>query len=225
MYDFVCGPLLWLSAAICIGGLIYRAVQLLRLTRKKEVVLCPVTNPKDTPVLSRSVEERKLDQIARFQNSVLGQHPVMVIGSTVFHACLFLTPLLLLAHTLMLARFMGLRLPSIPDGLADLMTVMVLAGALFFAVRRLAVPKVAAISSATDYTVLLLTVLPFLTGFLAHHQLFDYKTLLTLHVFTGDLLLIALPFSKVGHMIFFFFFRLTMAGEFCLGTGSRTWST
>ena len=225
MYAFVSGPLLWLSVIVFVVGFVYRAVKLFRLTQKREVVLCPVTSPKDGPASSISAEERKLDQIARFQNSVIGRHPVMVIVSTVFHLSLFVAPLFLLAHNLMLSRFIGIRLPSLPAGLADLITLLVLGGAIFFLVRRIAVPKVAAISCGDDYGVLFLTVLPFLTGFLAYHQLFDYKTVLTMHVFTGDLLLMALPFTKAGHMVFFFFSRMNMAGEYCLGRGKRTWST
>ena len=105
------------------------------------------------------------------------------------------------------------------------MTIIVLACCLFFLVRRIAIPKVAAISGSNDYGVLFLTGMPYLTGFLAYHQLFDYKTMLTLHVFTGDLMLIALPFTKVGHMVFFFFARRTLGGEYGLGRGSRVWST
>jgi len=130
-----------------------------------------------------------------------------------------------MAHNLLLRRAFGLGLPSIPDGLADFMTVIVLGGALFFLVRRIAIPKVAAISCADDYGVLLLTVMPYLTGFLAYHQLFDYKTVLTLHALTGDLMLIALPFTKVGHMVFFFFVRLTLGGEYGVGRARRIWST
>jgi len=49
--------------------------------------------------------------------------------------------------------------------------------------------------------------------------------MLTLHVFAGDLMLMALPFTKVGHMVFFFFVRMTMGGEYSLGHGNRIWST
>mgnify|MGYP001616702734 CR=1 FL=1 len=216
---------MWISAVVCVAGFVYRAFALYRLTRPKEVVLCPVTVQKERPAPSISEEERKLDRIARFQNTMLGRHPVMIIVSTVFHVSLFAAPLLLMAHNQMLRRAIGIGLPSMPDGLADLMTVLVLGCAVFFLVRRIAVPKVAAISYAVDYGVLFLTVMPFLTGFLAYHQLFDYKSVITLHALTGDLLLIALPFTKVGHMVFFFFSRLTIGSEFSTGRGSRTWST
>jgi nitrate reductase gamma subunit len=225
MYALAIGPLLWISVALFFGGLVFRVLRLFRLTERKAVMLCQVTKTKDAePAPTVSAVERKLDLIARFQNSVVGKHPVMTVVSTIFHVCLVGAPVFLMAHNLMLRNGLGIRLPSLPDGMADFLTVVVLACAVFFLVRRLAVPKVAAISSANDYAVLAITAAPFLTGFMAHHQLLDYRTLLTAHILTGELMLIAIPFTKIGHMVFFFFSRLTMAGEFCLGRGQRTWA-
>ena len=224
MYDFVSGPLLWLSGFIFVAGFIYRAFRLFRLTEKKDRVFCTVTIPKDKPVPSASAEEMQLEKIARFQNSLLSRHPVVFLVSALFHACILLPPFFLMAHNVVLHSSLGIRLPAVPDGLADFMTMIVLACGLFFLVRRITIPKVASISSGDDYGVLFLTILPFLTGFFAYHQLFDYKAMLTMHVFAGDLLLIALPFTKAGHMVFFFFTRLAMAGENSMGRGNRIWS-
>ncbi|MFZ4779915.1 MAG: hypothetical protein ACOYM3_31545 [Terrimicrobiaceae bacterium] len=195
-----------------------------RLTRAKIIPECRLSPARNTPARQVSDEERRLDMVARFRNSVIWRHPVVVAVSAVFHVCLFAAPILLVAHNMMIAQAGWVALPSVPDWFADLMTIAVLVCAVFFLVRRIALPKVAAISSPVDYCVLLLAVMPFLTGFLAYHQLFDYKTVITLHALAGDLLLIALPFTKVGHMVFFFFSRLTMAGEFCMGRGRRTWA-
>lgn len=225
MYEFVRGPLLWISTTIFVAGFIYRTFMLFRLTEKKDIVPCPVASPRDKPVSSLSAEEVKLEKIARFQNSVLGRHPVMAIVSTLFHFCLISTPLFLMAHNTLLHASLGIRLPSMPDGLADFMTIVVLGCGLFFLIRRIAVPKVMSISDGYDYVVLFITIMPYLTGFLAYHQLFTYRTIITMHILAGELMLIALPFTKIGHMVFFFFSRLTMAGEYCMGRGSRTWST
>jgi nitrate reductase gamma subunit len=225
VYEFVKGPLLLIAVAIFFAGFIYRAVRLFMLTEKKEQVICPLTNSRGQSASPISDEERKLDDIARFQNSVLGRHPVMTIVSSLFHFLLIVTPFVVLAHNVMIYSAFGIKPPSIPEGLADALTILVLGGGVFFFVRRIAVPKVAAISSGYDYVVLIITILPFLTGFLAYHQLFTYKYIITLHFLAGELMLIALPFTKIGHMVFFFFTRLTMAGEFCLGRGSRTWSS
>jgi nitrate reductase gamma subunit len=225
MYAFAVGPLLWIAVGLFIGGLIYRIARLRRLTALRSEQFCTVTKTKDEPPAVISVEEQKLDKIARFQNSVLGKHPVMVIVSVIFHLCLFVTPLFLMAHNVMLRNAIGFSLPSLPDGVCHALTAIVLACAVFFLVRRIAVPKVTAISDYLDYAVLLLTTLPFLTGFLAHHQMMDYRAMITVHILAGELMLAAIPFTKIGHMVFFFFARLTLGGEHGVGRAKRIWST
>jgi nitrate reductase gamma subunit len=225
MDQLIRGPLLWFSLLFFIAGMAYRTVALFRFTRRREVRYCPAESQKELAVSRWSPEERKLDRIARFQNSILGKHPVMTLVSTLFHVCLITVPVFLLAHGLVLRGAIGLRPPALPDGLADVMTVVVLACGVFFLARRIAVPKVAAISSFDDFGVLALTLLPFLTGFLASRHLLDYPILLNAHILSGEALLLLAPFTKVGHMVFFFFSRLLLPGEYGLSRGARSWQT
>ena len=86
-------------------------------------------------------------------------------------------------------------------------------------------PRVQALSTPYDYLLLFITVAPFLTGFFAYHQWFDYKTVILLHILAGEVMLIAIPFSKLGHMVFFFFIRILLGSEFSFWRGNRSWST
>lgn len=224
MEEFVRGPLVWISAVIFVAGFIYRGVKLFRLTEKKVAQFCPAGAPKDTPASAVSKEEARLEKIARLENSVLFRHPMMIAVSAIFHVFVFVAPIFLVAHNVLFENAFGISLPGIPDGLADFMTVVVLFCGMFFLLRRIVLPRVAAISSGYDYVVLLVAIMPFFTGFLAYHQLFDYETMLTVHIVSGEIMLIALPFTKIGHMVFFFFARLSMSGEHSLGRGNRTWS-
>ena len=83
--------------------------------------------------------------------------------------------------------------------------------------------QVRAITTFNDYFVLLVTVAPFVTGFIAYHQWFDYSTVLTIHIMTGELMLMAITFTKLGHMVFFFLSRFLIGREYCLGRGTRAW--
>lgn len=224
MYAFVRGPLLWAAVLVLIAGVIYRAIQLYKLTRQKEQQLFNASGAQPAPS-SRSAEEQQLERVVRFQHSLLGKHPVMAIVSTVFHGFLFAAPIFVMGHSLELYKSMGISFISLPDGLIDVMTMVVLACGLFFLMRRLVLPRVQAVSSLADYLLLFATIAPFLTGFFAYHQWFDYKTVITLHVLAGDLMLIAIPFTKLGHMVFFFFVRLLIGGEYSFGRGTRTWSS
>ncbi|MHB1034888.1 MAG: respiratory nitrate reductase subunit gamma [Pirellulales bacterium] len=220
MYEFARGPLMWVAAAVFLGGIGYRVAQLFRLTKKKEQAYCPMH-----AVREDSPEERKLRAVIFLQNSLLGRHPVMVIVSLVFHLCLFAIPVLTHAHNLLWRQAWGIAFFSLPDRLIDIMTVVVLLGVLFFFVRRLAVPRVRAVSTLQDHLVLFIAAAPFLTGFMAYHQLADYRTMITVHVLAGELMLAAIPFTKLMHMVFFFFARALFASEFSLGRGRRVWTS
>ena len=220
MYELARGPLMWAATVIFLAGIIYRSIQLYLLTRKKERALysaAPV-KPKD-----RTPEERKMDLIVAFKHSLLGTHPIMAIISTIFHSFIFIIPLFLLGHNLLLYESWGLSLFSLPDWLCDTLTAIFILIGLFFLLRRLIVPQVRIISTAYDYLVLGITVAPFLSGFFAYHQWFDYKTVITIHMLVGELMLMVIPFTKIGHMVFFFFVRILVGSEYSFGRGSREW--
>ena len=90
-------------------------------------------------------------------------------------------------------------------------------------IRRLVRPEVRILTSVWDYTLLLLTLAPFVTGVLAYHQWGPYETILILHILFAEVLLIVIPFSKLGHIILFFFTRAFIGFEMGGRRGARTW--
>ncbi len=224
MYELVRGPLLWVAIIVFVLGVVFRAIQLFKLTKRKERAFCPARPMEVKNVPAPSPEERKMRLIISFQNSLLGKNPIMAIISTVFHACLFIAPLFAAAHGLALYESWGISFLSLPDGLIDLLTIILLACTLFFLVRRIVIPQVQALSTPYDYILLFITAAPFLTGFFAYHQIFEYKTIIILHILAGEIMLIAIPFTKLGHMVFFFFVRILIGSEYSFWRGNRTWS-
>ena len=79
------------------------------------------------------------------------------------------------------------------------------------------------LSGLQDYALIVITMLPFAFGVLAYHQLGDYETVITLHILSGEALLVTAPFTKLGHMVLFFFARFKIQSEYSMGTGDRTW--
>jgi len=75
----------------------------------------------------------------------------------------------------------------------------------------------------SDYVLLAVVMLPFLTGFLAYHQLGPYRPMLILHILAGEIMLVAIPFSRLSHMFFFFFTRVYMGSEFGKVRNARDW--
>jgi nitrate reductase gamma subunit len=154
----------------------------------------------------------------------VGINPVMISVTTIFHLALVLTPLFVLGHNVLLDLAWQASLPSFPEALADGLTVVVIAGGVFFFLRRIFLARVRAISSAYDYLVLLIATAPFVTGFLAYHRLFDYDTVILLHMLAGEIMLMAVPFTKLVHMPYFFINRFVLVHENTLGAGgNRIW--
>ena len=56
-------------------------------------------------------------------------------------------------------------------------------------------------STVWDYFFLFLASAPFVTGFLAYHQIGPYKLTMVLHIFLAEVLLVVIPFSKIGRII------------------------
>ena len=223
MYDLVRGPLLWAACIVFIGGIIFRTIQFFSISRKKELASYAGTKTKGRLSDGFSPEERKIHLLVSFKNSILGTYPVFTFVTCLFHFLLFFVPLLIAAHTILFYESWGIRPWSLSEKAGDVLTVFFLCLGGFFLIRRLAVPRVRALTTTSDYLVLLITVTPFLTGFIAFHQWFNYNTVLLIHILTGELMLIAITFTKLGHMIFFFLARFLIGSEYSLGRGSRTW--
>jgi nitrate reductase gamma subunit len=90
-------------------------------------------------------------------------------------------------------------------------------------VRRRIRPEVRILTSSWDYFLLIMTTMPFLTGFMAYHQWGPYEVLLILHIFLSQILLILIPTTKLGHMILFFFTRAFIGFEMGGRRGARSW--
>ena len=212
MYDLIGGQLVSASFIIFVLGLLYQGGQFFKLTKKKEWILPPLADA-----------EKPFFALTSRQWTLWKTDPLMMIAASVFHVCLILAPIFLLGHNILLDQYWGVSLGNLPESFTDGLTIAVLICAAFFLMRRLFLARVRAITSLYDYVVLLIAVAPFLTGFLAYHQWFDYHIIMILHILAGELLLIAIPFTKLGHMLFFFLYRFLIGSEYSFTRGSRTW--
>ncbi|MEF8823633.1 MAG: hypothetical protein V5A14_05860 [Desulfohalobiaceae bacterium] len=222
MYAFVSGPLVLIAFALFVLGLAIQFVRFFRMTREKEPVNASFPKPRKKDVEAQRPPEEVRKRV-RFPGTVMEMEPFMAVLTTVFHLLLILTPILLLAHNLMIEMAWGFRPPSLGEGTSDVLTVLVMGFCVFFLFRRIFWARVRAISTPYDFLLLLIVFLPFLTGFIAYHQFFAYKTVVLIHVLAGELLLICIPFTKLVHMIFFFLYRLFLPGEYSFASGSRVW--
>jgi nitrate reductase gamma subunit len=221
MYDFVGTKLVSIAVIIFVLGLIYQGNQFFKLTRKKEWILPPL--PLATKPKKKTAGQFVVNCLASLNGTLWKTYPFMTVATSVFHVFLILIPIFLLGHNILFSQSWGFSLWSLPESISDVLTWVVFVCAGFFLARRLFLARVRAITTAYDYLVLLIAVAPFLTGYFAYHQWFHYDTVMTLHILTGEIMLITIPFTKLGHMLFFFLYRFLIGNEYSFARGARAW--
>jgi nitrate reductase gamma subunit len=216
IYNFVSGPLVWLAFILFFGGCLYRLVRLFMLVKEKEPFIFTYMSWKYS---LRSI----FHWIIPFGTVNWRRHPVLTVVTFVFHIGLVIAPIFLLAHVILLDEALNLSWWALPDAWADVLTVVVIIGCVFFLVRRLTQPEVKFVTSASDFVILTVVAAPFITGFIAYHQWIDYPVMMVLHVVAGEVLLVAIPFTRLSHMLFSPFTRAYMGSEFGKVRHARDW--
>jgi len=216
LYAFLAGPALWITFIVFLGGLLIRVAYLYGLSRERDRVFY---NHMDAKWGFRSI----IHWLLPWGSVSMRSQPIFTLMFFIFHICLFVVPLFLLAHNTLWSEAFGVSLWSLPDGMADILTVVFMFTVVFLFLRRLIRPEVRILTTPWDYSLLLLTLSPFLTGFLAYHQWGPYQTMLVLHIMSAEVLLIIVPFSKLGHIILFFFSRAFIGFEMGGRRGARSW--
>ncbi|MBF0117488.1 MAG: hypothetical protein HQK79_01535 [Desulfobacterales bacterium] len=222
VYNLVRGPLVWISSIIFIVGTIYQIWQMLLLTKINTRPIIKVFDKQYNETHEKNKEESCFSSLKR---TICGIHPIMIVVTTLFHILLIIIPLTLLAHNILLENAVGFSLFSFSEKISDILTVLFLVSSFFFFIRRIFLKRVRIISTFYDYFIWFLATAPFLTGFLAYHHIFNYRIIITLHIFLGELMLVAIPFTKFSHMIFFFVFRFIVVNEYSFRKHQviRTW--
>ena len=112
---------------------------------------------------------------------------------------------------------------ALPDSLSKVMAVIVILGGIAFVMRRIGNPTVRLVSSASDFVLVALVLTPFATGLMAYYQVFDYQTIIIIHMWTGAIWLAMIPFTRIAHMLFFPLTRAYMGSEFGHVRGTKDW--
>ena len=164
--SFAEGPLLWIAFLVFIIGTLIRMAQFIFVARTK-----------DKPLYNYFSVKYILATLARWLlplNVTVKKNPVFIICVYLFHICLIVVPIWLAGHVSLWeeSRF-GWSWSSIPDKWADWMTLLLLAIAIFFILRRALLADLRLLTTAGDYLLIVVTVLPFLTGYFLTHGTVD----------------------------------------------------
>ena len=194
------GPGLAIALAICAFGILLRLFEIFSLGRKADLSRAREHSPGTgwRTIFSRSLPPPGL----------LKRAPVTYIGGYVFHLGFAITLLFFLPHMELARSLVGIGWPGLPMPVVDISAVAAMLGLLAVLASRLANPVKRFLSGFQDYLAWLLTFLPLASGYLAfHHLLIDYTLALALHILSVELLLVALPFTKLFHTVSVFVSR------------------
>nr|WP_319493141.1 nitrate reductase [uncultured Desulfobacter sp.] len=214
--DFIMGPMVWISFVVFIGGLGVRAVGFIREIKQKEPYIFSYMT------VFHSLRSIGAWLIPFFPVSTR-QKPFFYGISYLFHLLLFAVPIFLSGHIVLVQEAFNISWPVFNDHIADTLNVLVIASLFFFWGRRIVVPDVKFLTSPTDFLLISVVLLPFLTGFLAYHQFFAYRWVMIVHILCGELMLIMIPFSRFSHMMFAPFTRAYTGSEFGNVRHARDW--
>jgi nitrate reductase gamma subunit len=222
---FVEGPLLWIAFLTFLIGSGLRLLFFITLSTKK-----------DKPVYRYFSFKWMMLSILRWLfplNVDIKKNPVFTILGYIFHICLLAVPIFYSAHISLWqeSRF-GWSWWQMPDVWADWLTLILIGISIFFIIRRIVLAEVRIITTVSDYLLIIVCALPFITGYLNTHPdgsayawvtsalpiYGQYNSLI--HILTGQLMLILVPFTKLSHWILFFVSRTVIGVEF----GRRNYS-
>jgi nitrate reductase gamma subunit len=138
--------------------------------------------------------------------------PFFSTTSFLFHLGILVVPLFLANHIAMLSASLGIGWPAIPAIVADVLTLVALAAGIVLLGIRIFDRDASALSTAIDYFLLAVVVVPFLSGFMAMHPSFNplsYQVMLLIHVLSAELLFVLMPLTKLAHGVLFPFDRFS----------------
>jgi nitrate reductase gamma subunit len=150
--------------------------------------------------------------------------------SFIFHVGIILVPVFLAGHVALWEQGLGLSWVTLPPLAADVLTILTMVAIVGLLAGRAANSGSRRLSKAQDWLLPILCLLPFATGFVVVHPRLspvDPQVVYLLHMLSGELLLILVPFTKLVHIVLFWSNRSSseLGWRFTPGAGERVRAT
>ena len=203
LLEFAKGPALQVAAYILVAGSIWRFVGIMLLKEKVDY-----SEPRQSAGLLAALKViyTRSFTAAPFKAATL--YPKIL--AYVMHLGLFAVVLLFVPHIMFFEGFLGFEWPGLPNNVIYLLGVAAVVASFALLVRRLTSPVLMLISNFDDYFSWFVTVFPLITGLMIPVRMgLRYETILAIHILSVALLMIWLPFGKLGHTFLVFITRGT----------------
>lgn len=216
MHALLTGPLFYASLGVCIVGMVIRSYQYFNgLSWQLDRVAY-----KEYPAMGFRGAVRSIYKwLIPYGTYGWRQQPILAAAFFGFHIGVVCLPLFLMGHNLFLKEKLGFSLVTISSCTADFLTWIAIFSLAFLVLRRLVLPEVRIMTDRKDWGVLFLSMAPLVTGVLTRYQIGDYAFWLNAHILTGELVLLAIPFTKLSHVFLFFASRAQLGMDFGIKRG------
>jgi len=197
------GPGLTYATIFMVFGLTLRVIEILAMGRDKELAEVRASGVANgwRMILKRSIPEPR--------------NWKYITAAYIWHIGLLIVVFFFIPHTQLFRDVFGWWFGGVPSFIIDFFTVLSIAALLYTLVQRFTDPARRILSRMSDYLAWLVTFLPFVTGYMAFHRLgTDYTLMLALHILSVELLMVALPISKLSHAVTFFMARYYTGSSF-----------
>jgi nitrate reductase gamma subunit len=203
LLEFARGPALQVAAYILVAGVLWRLVGIILLKEKPE--FSEPRKPGGFLAALKVIYTRSFTA-SPFKRATL--YPKML--AYVLHIGLFAVVFLFVPHIVFFEGFLGFGWPGLPNNVIYIAGVAAVVSGVALLVRRLTSPVLKLISNFDDYFSWFVTLLPIMTGLLMPVRMgVRYETLLAIHILSVAVLMIWLPFGKLGHTFLVFVTRGT----------------
>jgi nitrate reductase gamma subunit len=135
---------------------------------------------------------------------IIHNFQIYSILSILFHIGLIIVPIFLFAHIQLWKQAAGIYWPALPYDLAYWLTIGTMVFAICLFIGRLVIKQARDLSRKQDYLWLILLLIPFITGFVCANLNVSpqsYHFFMLVHVLSGELIFILIPFSKIAHCV------------------------
>ncbi|MFC1514016.1 hypothetical protein ACFL5P_03290 [candidate division KSB1 bacterium] len=206
-YEIARGPLFRLSFAVMVLGLVRHI--LLSVFGMSQALSRAVSPVKPFQAPFSKLVRNALSWI--FPITKFKQRTVQSLISISFHIGLIIIPLFLAAHIQLFRSGFGIGWSAINQEIADWLTLLVVLTGMILFILRLADKNIRSLSRPQDFLLPVLIAVTFLSGFLAinvNGTPVPYTAMMIIHVMSGNLTIILIPFTKMSHVVLFPFTQM-----------------
>lgn len=217
IFSFLTGPGLAVALAVFFCGLIFRFVWYFKGLdwRLERVAYQPYMSDG-----MRGGVHSALKWLVPFGTFGWRAQPFFTLCVFLLHLGAIFVPFFLMGHNEVLRNSFGFSFPSMPQVLADILTVAAIVGLLFITLRRIALAEVRILTTAYDYSIIALVAVPFVTGFVARMG-WGGEGWLLVHILSGEIMLILAPFTKLSHIVLYFASRWQLGADYAIKRGGH----